>query len=77
LLHNQRKGSTLSAEKEVIARLMKDRDVVISTIKAIRTNHELGHIGDITYNQIMHAFEMELLKLEETILRAGGGASGL
>ena len=67
----------MSAEKEVITRLMKEREVVISTIKAIRTNHELGHIGDITYNQIMHAFEMELLKLEETILRAGGGASGL
>ena len=53
---------------------MKDRDVVISTIKAIQTNHELGHIGDITYNKIMHAFEMELHKLEETLLRAGGGA---
>ena len=64
----------MSAEKEVIARLMKDRDVVISTIKAIQTNHELGHIGDITYNKIMHAFEMELHKLEETLLRAGGGA---
>ncbi len=56
---------------EVMSRLMRDREVVISTIKALQVNYDAGRIDEKLYNEIRHAFEMELLALEAHLIRVG------
>lgn len=58
-------------KNEVITRLMKDREVVISTIEALQKNHELSRISTVSYNEIRHVFEMELKSIDETLIRVG------
>ena len=54
-----------------MARIMRDREVVISTIKALQTNFDAGRIEENLYNEIRHAFEMELLALEARLIKVG------
>lgn len=56
---------------EIMARIMRDREVVISTIKALQTNFDAGRIEENLYNEIRHAFEMELLALEARLIKVG------
>lgn len=58
-------------KNEVITRLMKDREVVISTIEALQKNHELSRMSTVSYNEIRHVFEMELKSIDETLIRVG------
>ena len=58
-------------KNEVITRLMKDREVVISTIEALQKNHELSRMSTVSYNEIRHVFEMELKNIDETLIRVG------
>ena len=58
-------------KNEVITRLMKDREVDISTIDALQKNHELSRMSTVSYNEIRHVFEMELKNIDETLIRVG------
>ena len=58
-------------KNEFITRLMKDLEVVISTIEALQKNHELSRMSTVSYNEIRHVFEMELKNIDETLIRVG------